>query len=233
MNRGKVGNIMSKYTNIETIKAGNMQFNVKTAKNFRDTLAKWHDADFALAEKILIKSDRVKKLRGMIDTNNEDLARLEKGESGVIREKSVIEAENIDFEARIKAESDALAEYRKAQTDRYTGARELLNKDLHKAYEAYVTNGERDAYVVALANFFDENGLEPAMNSLNAFVAAVGKKKNSARQKVKTGNHNGAISYNAWRDIFLGEICDVMGDALPLYKFTYELKENRKNKKDA
>lgn len=224
---------MSKYTNIEQIKSGKMQFNATSGKNFRATMAKWHDADFDLAEKILEKSDRVKSIRGMIDTNNKDLARLEKGEPGVLREKSVIEAENVDFEARIKAENDALAEYRKAQTDRYTGARELLNKDLHKAYEAYVTNGERDAYVVALANFFDANGLEPAMASLDAFVAAVGKKKNSARQKVKTGNHNGAISYNAWRDIFLGEICDVMGDALPLYKFTYVLKENRKNKKDA
>jgi hypothetical protein len=35
------------------------------------------------------------------------------------------------------------------------------------------------------------------------------------------------VAYNVWRDIFLGEICDVMGDALPLYKFTYVLKDNR------
>lgn len=221
---------MSKYT-IETIKSGAMQFNSKTGKNFRDTLAKWHNADFELAEKIMEKSDRVKNFYGMIETNKSDLEKLAQGKSGVLRDKSVIEAEIVDYEARIQAESNAISEYRKAQADRYEGARKLLSKELHKAYVDFVTDGKRNEYVVALANFFDENGLEPAMGSIDAFVAAVGKRKNSARQKIKTGSHNGAVSFQAWRDIFLGEICDVMGEALPLYKFTYVLKDNRK--KDA
>lgn len=224
---------MSKYTTIETIKAGKMQFNATSAKAFRTTMSKWHDADFDLAQKIMEKSDRVKNIRGMMDNDKSDLEKLAKGERGVLREKHVIEAELVSFEAQIKSENDALAEYRKAQADRYEGAHKLLSKDLHKAYVDYVTLGNRDGYVVALANFLDDNGLEPAMDTLNMFVAAVGKKKNSARQKIKTGNHNGAVSYNAWRDIFLGEVCDVMGDALPLYKFTYVLREERKNKKEA
>ena len=222
---------MSKYTTIETIKFGAMQFNSKSGKAFRDTMAKWHDADFDLAEKIMEKTDRVKSIIGMINTNRTDLEKLAKGETGVLREKSVIEAEIADFEKRIESENKALAEYKKAQADRYAGAHALLSKELHKAYVDFVTEGKRDEYVVALANFFDENGLEPATCSLDKFVAVVGKKKNSARQKIKTGSHNGAMSYQAWRDIFLGEICDVMGDALPLYKFTYVLKDNRK--KDA
>ena len=38
---------MTTTTNNTTILAsGKMQFNVKSAKNFRDTLAKWHNADF-------------------------------------------------------------------------------------------------------------------------------------------------------------------------------------------
>lgn len=225
---------MSKYT-IETIKTGAMQFNAKTGKDFRVTMAKWHNADFELAERIMEKSDRVKNFTGMINTNKSDLEKLEKGEAGVLRDKSVIEAEILDYEARIQAERDALAEYRKAQADRYESARALLSKELHKAYVDFVSNGNRDAYVVALANFFDENGLEPAMGSLDKFVAAVGKKKNSARQKIKEGKHNGSVSYQAWRDIFLGEVCDVMSESLGdewIYKFTYELKDNRK-KKDA
>lgn len=223
---------MSKYT-IESIKSGKMQYNVKTGKDFRATMAKWHNADFELAEEILRKSDRVKAHRTLIDSNNELIAKLEKGET-IIGCKNVadLQAEIAEWEAKIAHENEALAEFKKAQADRYESARALLSKELHKAYVDYVTLGERDAYVVALADFFDANGLEPAMDSLNEFVAVVGKKKNSARQKVKTGNHNGAISYQAWRDIFLGEICDVMGDALPLYKFTYVLRENRQ-KKDA
>ena len=212
-----------------TIKSGKMQFNVKSAKNFRDTLAKWHNADFELAEEILKKSDRVKALQSVIATNKEDLERLSKGEKGVLREKSVIEAEITDYEARIDAENKALAEYRQAQTERYEGARNLLTKELYNAYVAFVTNGERDVYRDALADFFTNNGLEPCEDSLNDFINAVGKKKNSARQKVKTGKHNGNFAYTTWRDIFLGEICDVMGDALPLYKFTYVLKEKRAN----
>lgn len=217
---------MSKYT-IETIKAGKMQMNAKSGKDFRATLAKWHNADFELAEEILRKSDRVKAIRTLIDSNADLIAKLEKGES-IIGGKSVADLQNeiATWENQITSENNALAEYKKAQADRYADAHALLSKDLYNAYVDYVTNGTV-GYICALADFFEQNGLEPAMDSLNEFVAAVGKKKNSARQKIKTGNHNGAVSYVAWRDIFLGEICDVMGDALPLYKFTYVLKEKR------
>lgn len=224
--------IMSKYTTIETIKSGKMQYNVKTGKDFRDTMAKWHNADFELAEKILDKSDRVKARRTIIDSDNGLIARLEKGET-IIGAKTIedLRAEIAQYETEIQTENTQLSEYRQAQADRYAGARNLLTKELYNAYVGFLTEGKRDEYIVALANFFDENGIEPAMTSLNDFVAAVGKKKNSARQKVKTGNHNGAVSFQAWRDVFLGEICDVMGDALPIYKFTYVLKDNRR--KDA
>lgn len=224
---------MSKYTTIETIKSGKMQFNVKSGKDFRATMAKWHDADFDLAEKILFKNDRIDALKKLIKSNNDLIEKLERGES-IISKKSIedLRKEVEAWENDIESENNALSEYRKAQEERYKGARELLSKDLHKAYVNFVSNGNREAYVLALANFFDENGFEPTIDSINEFVAVVGKKKNSARQKVKTGKHNGEFAYGTWRDIFLGEICDVMGDALPLYKFTYVLKENRE-KKDA
>lgn len=221
---------MSKYTieTIGTINSGKMQMNAKSGKNFRTTLAKWHNADFELAEEILRKTDRVNAKKVLIASNEELIAKLEKGES-IIGGKSMeeLQAEIDTWNAEIDAENNALAEYRKEQAERYADAHALLSKDLHKAYVGYVTEGKRDEYVVALANFFADNGLEPTIDSLNVFVGAVGKKKNSARQKIKTGNHNGAVSYVAWRDVFLGEICDVMGDALPLYRFTYVLKENR------
>ena len=216
---------------IETIKTGKMQMNVKSGKDFRAIMSKWHNADFELAEEILRKSDRVKAIRTLIDSNADLIAKVEKGES-IIGNKSVadLQSEILAWDKQIEQENLALAEYKKAQADRYADAHALLSKDLHKAYVDFVTVGERDAYICALADFFEQNGIEPAMDSLNEFVAAVGKKKNSARQKIKTGQHNGAVSYVAWRDIFLGELCDVMGDALPLYKFTYVLKEKREQK---
>lgn len=225
---------MSKYTTIGAIKSGKMQYNVKDARDFRATMAKWHNADFELAEEILRKSDRVKALRTLISSNNDLIEKLNKGES-IIGNKTLdeLKSEIATWESQIVDENKALAEYKKAQSERYADAHALLGKDLWNAYKDFVADRheKRDAYVLALANFFAENGLEPAMASIDEFVAAVGKKKNSARQKVKTGKHNGEFNFNTWRDTFLGEICDVMGDALPLYKFTYVLKENRK--KDA
>ena len=35
---------------IETIKSGKMQMNSKSGKDFRAIMAKWHNADFELAE---------------------------------------------------------------------------------------------------------------------------------------------------------------------------------------
>lgn len=217
-------------TNTIEIKAGKTQFNAKSAKNFRDTLAKWHNADFELANYILEKSDRVNALRKLVESNGADLAKIESGEA-TLRTRDAIEAENAQFIAKIEAENNALAEYKKAQADRYAPARELCTKELHAKYEAFIMNNDAeslDAYKLALAQFMADNGLEPCEDTLMDIIHACGKKKNSARQKCKTGNHNGALSFNTWRDIFLGEICDVMKDALPLFKFQYVLKEDRK-----
>lgn len=222
---------MMKHTTIETIKKGNMQFNVKEAKDFRTIMAKWHDADFDLAEKILEKNDKVKAVRTLIDSDLRLIEKLENGEK-IIGTKTVkdFKAEIATWETKIEAEHKALTEYRKAQATRYEAAHNLLSKELHKAYVDYIIDGKREDYILALANFFEANGLVPTMASLEEFVQAVGKRRNGVRAKIKTGQHNGAVAYGQWRDIFLGEICDVMGDALPLYKFTYVLKEERQGK---
>ena len=228
---------MSKYT-IETIKSGRMQFNAKDAKDFRAKMAKWHNADFELADEILQKNERVNAERTLIKSNDRLIEKIKNGQN-VIGHKTVesIQAENVEHQKKIDKMNEEIAEYRKTQATRYADAHALLSKDLWKAYSEYaedMLNADlKNAYIVALADFFDANGVEPAMESLTLFVSAVGKKKNSARQKCKTGKHNGSYGYNAWRDIFLGEICDVLIEqkAIDTHKFAYVLKENRK--KDA
>ena len=214
-------------TNTTMIKSGKMQFNVKSAKTFRDILAKWHNADFELAEKILAKNDRVKSYQTMIDTDRTDLEKLINGQGGVMRDRATIEAEIADFEARKEQENKDMQEYRQEQSKRYEVARNLCTKDMYNAYVAFITEGKREEYKMALAEFLSAQGLEPASVTLEEFVAAVGKRKNSARNKVKTGLHNGVVAYQTWRDLFLGELRDEMGDALPLYKFPYERKDKR------
>lgn len=209
-----------------TLANGKMQFNVKSAKGFRDTLAKWHNADFEMAVAIDKKSEIVGNLRNMVKTDNEQLEKLEKGEK-VMHTREEYLAEIADFEARIQAESDTVAELREKQAERKEAAYALLNKDLHKAYVGYITEEKRNEYVDALAQFLRNNGLEPTIDGINTFIACVGKKKATTRQKINSGKHNDAFSYNQWRDIFLGELCDVMGDALPIDKFIYKTMEER------
>ena len=42
---------------MDTIKKGNCQFNATSAKSFRTTLAKWHNATFKIADELLAKND--------------------------------------------------------------------------------------------------------------------------------------------------------------------------------
>ena len=213
---------------MESIKKGNCQFNATSAKSFRATLAKWHNATFKIADELLAKNDRVKALRTLIDSNNALIDKLNNGES-IIGDKSLAELQSeIDtWNASIQSENDAMAELRKAQSDRMSKAEELVSKDLYNAYVESV-NATTDAYTLAIAQFLANNGIEPCIDTINTLIASVGKKTNSARNMCKTGKHNGVFAYNQWRKIFLGELCDMMGDALPIYKFTYVLSDKRK-----
>ena len=213
---------------MDNIKKGNCQFNATSAKSFRTILAKWHNATFKIADELLAKNDRVKALRTLIDSNSKLIDKLNNGESIIVSKSlSELQSEIDTWNASIQSENDAMAELRKAQSDRMSKAEDLVSKDLYNAYVESV-NATTDAYTLAIAQFLSDNGIEPCIDTINTLIASVGKKTNSARNMCKTGKHNGVFSYNQWRKIFLGELCDMMGDALPIYKFTYVLSDKRK-----
>ena len=145
---------------MESIKKGNCQFNATSAKAFRATLAKWHNATFKIADELLAKNDRVKALRTLIDSNNVLIDKLNNGES-IIGDKSLAELQSeIDtWNASIKSENDAMAELRKAQSDRMSKAEELVSKDLYNAYVKSITDFSTD-YNLAIAQFLSDNGIE-------------------------------------------------------------------------
>lgn len=214
-------------TTIE-IKKGNCQFNATSAKSFRTTLAKWHNATFEIADELLAKNDRVKNYRGLITSNLALIDKLNKGET-IISNKSIEELQSeIDtWITSIDKENADMTEYRNTQKSRIEEGEKLIDKSI---YEEYVTTIDTDktTYVNAIANFLQSNGVTPCTDTINTLIASVGKKSASARQSCKTGKHNTTFSFPQWRKVFLGELCDIMGDALPLYKFTYVLKDNRK-----
>lgn len=212
---------------MESIKKGNCQFNATSAKSFRTTLAKWHNATFKIADELLAKNDRVKALRTLIDSNTKLIESLNNGES-IIGHKSItdLQSEIDTWNASIQSENDAMVELRKAQSDRLSKAEDLVSKDLYNAYVKSIADFSTD-YNLAIAQFLSDNGIEPCADTINTLIASVGKKTNSARNMCKTGKHNGTFSYNQWRKIFLGELCDMMGDTLPIYKFAYVLSDKR------
>lgn len=217
-------------TTIE-LKKGNCQFNTTSAKAFRTTLAKWHNANFAIADELLQKNDRVKALRTLIKSNESYIAKMINKEE-VVCSKSVEEL-NAEIDAwtiSIDKENADMTEYRKAQKTRLEGAEKLVDKSIYEEYVATIDT-DKTTYVNAIANFLQSNGVAPCTDTINALIASVGKKSASARQSCKSGKHNTVFGYTQWRKIFLGELCDMMGDCLPLYKFTYVLEKDRKENK--
>ena len=211
-----------------TINKGNCQFNTTSAKAFRATLAKWHNATFKIADELLAKNDRVKNYRGLITSNLALIDKLNKGEK-IISDKSVkvLQSEIDAWTTSIDKENADMTEYRNAQKSRIEEGEKLVDKSIYEEYVATIDT-DKTTYVNAIANFLQSNGVAPCTDTINALIASVGKKSASARQSCKSGKHNTTFSFNQWRKIFLGELCDMMGDVLPLYKFMYVLKDNRK-----
>ena len=208
------------------LKSGKMQFNVKSAKNFRDTLSKWHNADFELAVALDKKSGIVKGYKTIIATNNELIEKLDNGEKSVMKSRDELVAEITDFEGRIAHENKIIAELREVQKSRLEGAQALLTTDLPKAYCDYITSGDNSTYTEELCVFFEKNGVEPTI-SVSDFVCAIGIRKATTKQKIESSKHTTNMAYTQWRDLFLGFLCDTMGDALPIDKFIYKTMEER------
>ena len=206
-----------------------IRFNAKEAKDFRATMAKWHDAQFQITDALLQKAERVKNYRGIIASNNEMLAKKLSDRVGR-RSDEDLKDEIATMESKIKDENEAMAELRKAQADRLDPALKMADNALYEGYVAYYRDGDRDAYVEAMTLWFNRNGVACTRNDVGDFVNVVGKKKNSARQMYKTGKHNGVYAYTTWRTVFLGELCDTLGDLLPMHKFTYVAKNDRAKK---
>lgn len=208
------------------LKSGKMQFNVKSAKNFRDTLSKWHNADFELAVALDKKSKIVASYKTMIATDNELIEKLDNGDKSVMKSREELVCEIADFNSRIEHENNTIKELRDVQKSRLESAYALLSKDLHKAYCDYIASGDNSTYFEELCKFFENNGVEPTM-AISDFVCAIGIRKATTKQKIESSKHTTNMAYTQWRDLFLGFLCDTMGDALPIDKFIYKTMEER------
>ena len=215
------------------IKMAKMDFSVGTAKNFRNGLAQYHNATMEIADQILQVGEQVKAWRTVLNTNLDKIERIEKGDTNVIGNKEDLELEAAQALAKVKKLQADLAEYKQAQADRLDKGYALLTDDLYKAYVAYVEDGT--SMKDAVFAWFTAQGLTPTEHGVLLVEKACGLKKTSARQKCKTGQHLTTLKQKPWRDIFLGALCDELTEnkdnpIIPIYKFQYVLKDNRKKK---
>ena len=209
-----------------------MQLNSKTMKNFRDTLALWHIADFVIADEIMQKNARVKSLRTLIDSNNAMIEKITANTNTVTKSLSELQSEIAEWSAKIDSENATMAEFRKEQEKSIKKGYELITAELLTAIKNYLSDIYNNVYETELLNalvtWFSDNGAKDAdAESVRVYIRALGLKKGSARSKCKDGKHNSMQSDNAIRDIFLGAICDepTMQKVLPIHKFTTVIKE--------
>lgn len=214
---------------------GKMQFNVKSAKVFREVLAKWHNADFEMAVALDIKSANVATYRAIIKTDNAQIEKCDKGEK-TIKTREEYVAEIADYETRIKSEEDTVSELRDEQKSRIEKALALLSKDFYNKYVAYINEGKTEDYANAWAAFYTNNGCEPTKDGVDKGVALVGEEPNTVKGKIRDEKHNRAYTYQKWQKTVLGGLCDMDGlkEVLPMEKFKYQsMAERRKAWEDA
>lgn len=204
----------------ENIATGKSQFNSASAKSFRDTLAKWHNASFEIADEINRKNDFVSGWKTAIETNQQILSKPERADEHEKRR-----AEIAKFEADIKRESELLDDFKKAQKPRLEAGEKLVTENLYNAYAKYATNPHdvelRREYIVAIAQWLYDNGVEPKMATCEGILGCAGQRKNNSKNAYKSGKHNAANAKGTFTKLFLGNLCDLLGDAIPVYKFKY------------
>lgn len=212
-----------------TIKSGKTQFNVAEAKSFRDTLAVWHVYDFELDDEKTKRNKTISNCKGLIASNLELIEKLQNGEK--IIGKYTVESltqQNADFEQKIADARATLQKWADGQKSAVDKATALFSKSLYLAYVGYINDGNESAYSDAICEFLADNGLTPCADTVKTLVQCVGDNRGTGSTKAETHKHNRAYSEKIWRQIFMGRVCDTMGNVLPTYKFMNILTREQK-----
>ena len=212
-----------------TIKSGRTQFNVAEAKSFRDTLAVWHVYDFELSDEVSKRNKTINNCKGLIASNLELIEKLQNGEK-IIGSNTIesLTQQNAEFEQKIADACATLQKWADGQKSAVDKATALFPKSLYLAYVGYITDDKESAYSDAICEFLSDNGLTPCSETVSALVASVGENKGTGSSKAESGKHNRAFSERQWRQIFMGKVCDLMGNILPTYKFKNILTREQK-----
>ena len=211
-----------------------LQLNTKELKNFRDTIAKWHIADFDCKDERITKATVIKSYQGLIETNETRIAKLKGPENEVARKD--LRAENKGFEQKIQSEKDRVKAHVDAQATNFEAGRSLVTDALVGKLEAYLDDiyddTKEDELLQAVVDFFTTNGAKGVVkDDVRKYIRPIGKRGASARQSCLTGKHTTRDKGNKLKDAFLGGLCDdpAFISLLPVYSWTNKI-EKKGNK---
>lgn len=213
------------------ITSGKVQFNVSSAKDFRATMAIWHIFDFECKDYAKKYSNIIKGYKDIIARNTESIEK----QNFVTHDKAWFEADSADMETRIEDARKEFASWKESHAESVQKSEKLFSKTLYKSYVASLSESDgtwrSSAYTEALASLLEDNGLVPAWDTLDKLYHAVSKRDATGKESAKTGKHNMALTEAKWRKILMGEVCDLMGDVLPTYKFQHIIAKKAKSAK--
>lgn len=211
-----------------TINAGKMNFNVKTAKAFRDSMGIWHVFQFELADMRKKKQAEVKNAKGIIATDQELIGKNDFS----LHDRAYYDAQIKDMEQAISDAEKRLEKWQSEQDTNVKKVESIFTKSLYKLYVASLAdeNGawRVSGYTQALADLFAENGLTPAWDTLDTLYHLNRERTGTGNTYAETGMHMTANTEKTWRIALMGKLCDLMGSTLPNYKFKYILTKEQK-----
>lgn len=205
-----------------TMKEGRIQWNSKEAKDFRDIMALWHTYDFELEDERKKRNNSISNAKGIIASNIEILSARESGKTaGIVCDftDDELREQCATMEQKIADARATLDKWIVGQESARKSAEALFPKTLYTAYVQYISDDNAESYSQAIADTLSACGVTPAVDTVRSLTLAVGSAKGTGTTKAETHKHNRAFGEKQWRQIFMGAVCDLMGDVLPVYKF--------------
>lgn len=216
------------------INGGKVNWNSKSAKDFRANMAIYKLFEFELADLQKKKGNEIRNAQGIIATNQELIDKKSFGQ----HDKTYYEAQIAQMKQNIADSEKRLADWKAEQEKNVKKVEEIFTKDLYKAYVASINDDVNawrvSGYTQALADMLASQGITPAWDTLNTLYNVNRERPSTGSNKAETGLMMQAQTERTWRKSLMSKICDLMGDILPKYKFLHILtKAEKKAQKKA
>lgn len=221
-----------------------INLNAKELKNFRDTLALYHIADFKKADADVSKSSYIRSRQVLIDSNAESIAKIDasKGQIKTIggKSKKQIEEQTAEFRREIDAKRAEISALKEEYDKDLQKGLALITEDLRAALKGYVTDiyntQAESALYDAVVAWFKENGATSASKlDIACFIRPLGVVRGSARTKCMTDKHTRSVGGKTLDELFLGIVCDepTVKKLLPIHKWENVIEKKTRQKKSA